>query len=83
MSEFGIKSCVKIVGRFKQPDGKPFTLYSRDEKKHPGNVYYWMNYFETYVTTGKWKGKVKEYAIYRLVNGKIEGDPLVKDRGLF
>lgn len=79
---FGIKSCVKIVGRFKNPDGKPFTMYSRDEKKNPNNVWYWRDYFEHYVTKGKWKGKVKEYAIYKLTNGKEDGDPLVKDRGL-
>jgi hypothetical protein len=79
---FQNRSCVKIVGRFKNPSGKPFTLYSRDEKKNPDNVWYWMNYFRDYVTVGKWKGKVQEYAIFRLVNGQIEGDPLAKNEGL-
>lgn len=60
-------------------DGNIRTFFSRDIDRKANNLYYWMNYLEDLVRSRKqWAGRVRDYAIFRSVNGKPSGDPIVK-----
>lgn len=60
-------------------DGNIRTFFSRDIDRKPDNLWYWKNYLEDMVLNRKqWAGRVRDYAIFRSVNGTKTGDPIVK-----
>jgi hypothetical protein len=76
----GMKMAASCVMFVTYKDGNTRTYYSRDASgKQKGNTYYWMNHLRD-LCEKNWEGKVKEYAIYRCINGKHEGDPMLKQK---
>lgn len=71
-------ACMVLYVRF--TDNNVRTFWSRDiNGKYVNNTWHWKNHFENLVTK-KWKGQVKEYAIFRAAQGKRIGDAWVKEK---
>ena len=78
MSKTQQKACCVLFVTFN--DGRKGTFYSNDHTKpsQAGNLHYWTTYFQNYIST-KWAGKVSEYALFRSLNGRYTGDPIIKE----
>ena len=80
MSAFNaMKMAASVVMFVTYKDGNIRTYYSRDIERQKDNTYYWMTHLQS-LCYKKWVGMVKEYAIYRCLNGKQVGDALIKEK---
>jgi len=76
--KFGNKAAAVIRGRWWNPEDQPFTRYSKNnsENFHKKD---WALDLLNKILHGCWKGKIKEYAIYRIENGIQEATPIYKN----
>lgn len=75
LPKWQLAACMVLYVTF--VDGNVRTFYSRDIDRKPDNTHYWFTHLQA-LAENKWRGRVREYAIYRCINGEKSGDPIVK-----
>lgn len=72
------KACCVMYVTFN--DGNKGTFYSNDHTKpsKAGNLQFWTSHLQNLVYVD-WAGKVSEYVIFRSLNGRYTGDPIIKE----
>lgn len=76
--KFGTNAAAVIRGRWWNPEDEAFTRYSKNGLKDFYSKDWAMDLLNK-ILHGCWKGKIKEYAIYRINNGVQEETPVYKN----